>query len=40
MSETLLDLIFWIVALVALFFLFRFLQARKKSNQTDEQDKD
>ena len=29
MPAALADLLFWIVALVALFFLFRWLQARK-----------
>lgn len=36
MPEALADLLFWIVALVVLFFLFRWLQARKdKHNDKD-----
>ncbi len=38
MSEALGDLLFWIVALVAMFFLFRYLQNRKKKN--DQKDGD
>lgn len=33
MSEALLDLLFWIVALAVLFFVFRFLQKRKDKNK-------
>jgi hypothetical protein len=38
MSHALLDLLFWIVAFVALFFLFRWLQARKNRKQAGEDD--
>ena len=34
--EALGDLIFWIVVLIALFFLFRWRQARKDKNQDDK----
>lgn len=36
MSHALLDLLFWIAAFVALFFLFRWLQARKKRGLPDD----
>ena len=32
MSEALMDLLFWIVALVAMFFVFRWLQGRKNKD--------
>ena len=36
MSEAMTDLLFWIVAFVALFFLFRWLQAAKKKKKEDQ----
>ena len=38
MPHAFLDLLFWIVAFVALFFLFRWLQARKNRKQAGEDD--
>ena len=35
MSEALLDLLFWIVALAAMFFGFRYLQKRKKDKDEE-----
>ncbi len=37
MSEALSDLLFWIVVFVALFFLFRWLQARKKKGSDKDE---
>lgn len=38
MSTALLDLLFWIAAFVALFFLFRWLQARKKRGPSQDEE--
>lgn len=38
MSHAMLDLLFWIVALVVMFLLFRWLQARKKRDVPDQED--
>lgn len=38
MSHALLDLLFWVVAFVALFFLFRWLQGRKKRDLRDQEE--
>ena len=38
MSDATIDLLFWIVVFAALFFLFRWLQARKNRNDTSKDD--
>ena len=38
MSEAMADLLFWIVVFVALFFVFRWLQAAKKKKNEDQDD--
>lgn len=36
MGEATIELLFWIIVFVGLFFLFRWLQARKKARQDKE----
>jgi preprotein translocase subunit YajC len=38
MSQALIDLLFWIVVFVALYFLLRRLQARRRRDQNPEDD--
>lgn len=38
MSDAMLDLLSWTVAFVVLFFLFRWLQARKRKQKPDDKD--
>jgi hypothetical protein len=38
MSTAIIDLLFWIVTFAVLFFLFRWLQARKKRGKSSEEE--
>ncbi|WP_298839878.1 hypothetical protein [uncultured Roseobacter sp.] len=40
MSDAMIDLLFWIVVFVALFFLFRRMQAAKKNKNKDRDQND